>query len=108
MRFDGRSLHEWAYGNNNMTWLIAYDVSNDRRRAKIARLLVAKGIRLQKSVFLVEGPPRNVRRLTRELAANIDEATDTVCAWPLSESWKRDQLCFPESAAPLQEAFVIG
>lgn len=91
-----------------MTWVVAYDVSADRRRTRIAKLLVAKGIRLQKSVFLVEGPPRQVRRLVRELAALIDDGTDRVCAWPLVEAWKEQQMCFPAEAAPLQEAFVIA
>ena len=91
-----------------MTWVVAYDVSVDKRRNKIAKLLVAKGIRLQKSVFLVEGPPRNVARLVRELAALIDDSTDRVCAWPLIEAWQEKQMCFPATAAPLQESFVIA
>lgn len=91
-----------------MTWVVAYDVSENRRRTKIAKLLVAKGIRLQKSVFLVQGPPRNVRRLVRELGMLIDNATDRVCAWPLVESWEDQQLCFPPEAAPLQDTFVIA
>ena len=91
-----------------MTWVVAYDVSIDRRRTKIAKLLVVKGLRLQKSVFLVEGPPRNVRRLVREIAALIDNNTDRVCAWPLIEAWKTEQLCFPPEVAPLSEEFVIA
>jgi CRISPR-associated endonuclease Cas2 len=85
------------------TWVVAYDVTLNRRRAKIAKLLEARGIRLQKSVFLVEGPPRNVRRLVRELAALIDDATDRVCAWPLVPSWQDEQLCFPAEAAPCKK-----
>ncbi len=91
-----------------MTWVIAYDVTADRRRTKIAKLLAAKGIRLQKSVFLVEGQPRQVGRLVRELAVLIDDSTDRICAWPLSEAWNVQQMCFPAEAAPLQEAFVIA
>jgi CRISPR-associated endonuclease Cas2 len=89
------------------TWVVAYDVSIDRRRTKIAKLLAAKGVRLQKSVFLVQGPPRNVARLIRELAHLIDMSTDRVCAWPLTENWKENQLCFPADTAPLQDEFIV-
>lgn len=89
------------------TWVVAYDVTIDRRRSKIAKLLAAKGVRLQKSVFLVQGPPRNVARLVRELAHLIDNTTDRVCAWPLIEDWKEKQLCFPADTAPLQDEFIV-
>ena len=101
-------MPELVEDSRRSTWVVAYDVRLDKRRAKIAKLLVAKGIRVQKSVFLLEAPPRNVRRLVRELAALIDEATDCVCAWPLSEGWQATQMNFPAEAAPLQEKFVIA
>lgn len=91
-----------------MTWVIAYDVTMNRRRARVAKRLVASGIRLQKSVFLVEGPAKAVKSLVQELASEIDYETDRVCAWPLREAWQESQLCFPSEAAPLQEVFVIA
>lgn len=94
--------------DSHMTFVVAYDVTVNRRRSRIAKLLEARGIRVQKSVFLVEGTQRKVHRLVRELGCLIDQQTDRVCAWPLIESWKTEQLCFPPEAAPLQETFVIG
>lgn len=91
-----------------MTWVVAYDVSLDRRRTRISKVLAAKGIRLQKSVFLVEGPTLSIAQLVHELAAEIDDATDRICAWPLIDAWQERQLCFPADAAPLQESFVIA
>lgn len=89
-------------------WVIAYDVTKDRRRTRIARRLEAQGIRLQKSVFLVIGSPRGVRRLVREIGSEIDVATDCVCAWPLLLTWETEQIAVPPEAAPLRTAFVIG
>jgi len=89
-------------------WVIAYDVTANRRRTRIAKRLEAQGIRLQKSVFLVIGSPRGVRRLVREMGDEIDRTTDSVCAWPLILTWETEQLAVPPEAAPLRTAFVIG
>lgn len=91
-----------------MTWVIAYDVTVNRTRTKIAKQLESHGIRLQKSVFLVEGPASSVLQLARELADLMDEETDRVCAWPLARNWQDTQLCFPAEATPLQEIFVVA
>ena len=37
-----------------MTCIVAYDIENNSIRAKLARFLLTKGVRLQKSVFAVE------------------------------------------------------
>lgn len=91
-----------------MTWVVAYDVSVDRNRNKVAKLLEAKGLRLQYSVFLVQGAPRGVCHLLEELAKLIDRRTDRLCAWPLIEAWRTQQICFPAEAAPLSEEFVVA
>jgi CRISPR-associated endonuclease Cas2 len=89
-------------------WVIAYDVTTQRRRARIARKLEALGIRLQKSVFLVLGSRLGVQRLVNEIESEIDNATDCACAWPLSITWETEQFAVPAEAAPLRTAFVIG
>lgn len=89
-------------------WVVAYDVSLNRRRCRIAKQLESHGIRLQKSVFLVTAAPQAVRRLVREIGKEIDPATDCVCAWPLSLGWQAEQIAIPAEAAPLQTSFVIG
>jgi CRISPR-associated endonuclease Cas2 len=91
-----------------MTWIVAYDISKNRRRTRLAKRLVAKGIRLQKSVFFLEGSMSEVNTFMRELEQLIDIRTDQLCAWPLMETWRERQLCYPPEAAPLQETFVIG
>jgi len=91
-----------------MTWVIAYDISLNRRRVRVSKLLATRGIRLQKSVFLVQATQQQVHSLLHDLAAQIELATDSVCAWPLSNNWQEKQLAFPEEAAPLQEVFLIA
>lgn len=91
-----------------MTWVIAYDVSRDRHRNRVSRCLAAKGIRIQKSVFLVEGTRQQAQALVRALSAEVDAATDSICAWPLSESWQAQQHVYPAESAPLQQIYVVA
>lgn len=91
-----------------MTWVIAYDVTSNRNRTRVSKRLTTYGLRLQKSVFLVEASRRQVRELVEELSEVVDRETDSVCAWPLSENWQAQQQVFPSEAAPLQEVFVVA
>jgi CRISPR-associated protein Cas2 len=46
---------------------VAYDLSDDRERARVDRVLKGWGHRVQKSVFMVRVPRRGVERLKTEL-----------------------------------------
>ena len=52
--------------------LIAYDVPSDRRRAKLAKLILSYGDRIQYSVFIVDAAPAKVRRIKDEVQELID------------------------------------
>lgn len=47
--------------------VVAYDIEDDRRRARIARLLEGYGERVQYSVFECELQERHLQRLVRSL-----------------------------------------
>lgn len=91
-----------------VTWVFAYDIRCNGRRSRVATLLQKKGLRLQKSVFLVQGTQASVQALVKKLGDLIDLKTDRICAWPLRVHWQADQICYPASAAPLLEDVVIG
>jgi CRISPR-associated protein Cas2 len=91
-----------------MNWVIAYDVSQDRNRVRLAKLLVANGIRIQKSVFLVEATRGQVDNLTQQMARHIDKKTDSVCAWPLAEAWRQQQKVVPPGTELMPETFIIA
>ena len=59
-------------------FLIAYDVSDDGRRARIAKKLESYGDRVQYSVFIVDARPAKMLRLRVELIDMIEEATDSL------------------------------
>ncbi|MDP9433712.1 MAG: CRISPR-associated endonuclease Cas2 [Actinomycetota bacterium] len=58
-------------------WLIAYDIAEDPRRARIAHLLGAHGDRVQYSVFVVDLRPARLVRLRTELTQIMD-VTDSI------------------------------
>lgn len=59
-------------------FLIAYDVSNDRRRDAVARQLSAVGDRIQYSVFIVDVRPARIVRIRSAVVSTIDLDTDSV------------------------------
>lgn len=59
-------------------YLIAYDISDDVRRTKVAKKLESYGDRVQYSVFIVDARPAKLLRLRALLTDLIDEGTDSV------------------------------
>lgn len=60
------------------TYVVAYDVSDDRRRTRLAHRLQAYGDRVQYSVFLIDARPARMIRLGRVLTGLIDAERDGV------------------------------
>jgi CRISPR-associated protein Cas2 len=58
--------------------LVAYDVSDDARRDRVAVALQAHGDRVQYSVFLVDAKDADLVRLDAALRALIEPLTDSV------------------------------
>ncbi|MFT3662699.1 MAG: CRISPR-associated endonuclease Cas2 [Gordonia sp. (in: high G+C Gram-positive bacteria)] len=61
-----------------LTLIVAYDVTSDRRRAKLAGLLQAWGDRLQYSVFVCVLDESHLGALESEIKRIIDPDTDSV------------------------------
>jgi CRISPR-associated endonuclease Cas2 len=69
-----------------MKWIIAYDVTFDRARRRVARRLEQMGFRRQKSVFEGEASPGEVSKLLDELVQLVDAEHDVLTAWPWGEN----------------------
>lgn len=59
-------------------WLIAYDISDDRRRTRVAVLLEAHGQRLQKSVFEARLSRAELRRIVEAMEPLVNRHEDRV------------------------------
>lgn len=67
------------------TWVISYDIVDDKKRTKAFRTLQSRGQRVQYSVFEVLATEEELDALLRRLTKpeRFDEATDSVRAWRL-------------------------
>lgn len=58
--------------------IIAYDIPNDRRRNKVAKILETYGDRVQYSVFVVDCSPAALLRLKDEVEEVIKNDADSI------------------------------
>ena len=65
-------------GSDAHSYLIAYDIVDDRRRDRVAKHLQAYGDRLQYSVFWVRTSPAKIIRLQASLGSLVNQTEDSV------------------------------
>ncbi len=61
-----------------LTYVIAYDISDDRRRSQVAAVLQAYGDRVQRSVFVCSTEPELITEIRSRVAGIIKPETDSV------------------------------
>jgi CRISPR-associated protein Cas2 len=66
-----------------MFYAISYDIRDDRRRLKVAKVLKDFGQRVQLSVFEARLEPAALGRLKKRLTPLLDQAQDSVRLYPL-------------------------
>jgi CRISPR-associated protein Cas2 len=59
-------------------YLICYDITDDPRRDRLAKVIQTYGDRLQYSVFLVDAKPAKLIRLRTAMHHVIDPAADSI------------------------------
>jgi CRISPR-associated protein Cas2 len=64
-------------------WVIAYDIPDDRRRTKLAKILEGFGDRMQWSVFEILATGDDFLDLCRKITAVIEPQEDAVRLYPL-------------------------
>lgn len=66
--------------------VVSYDVPDDRRRQKLAQVLLDHGSRVQYSVFECVLTPKQWERLRKRIEAIVDEERDRVRFYHLCEA----------------------
>ncbi len=66
-----------------MFYVISYDISDNRRRQQLAKLLLDYGHRVQKSVFEAELDDRRFLKLKQQIEKLIDWELDSVRYYPI-------------------------
>lgn len=91
-----RTLPEAKHPANARHWVMAYDISNNSRRRRLARLLEGKAQRIQRSVFTTVCTQHEAVALL-ERAQSLLRGDDELVAWPvvkhsaLDKPWKQKQ-----------------
>jgi CRISPR-associated protein Cas2 len=72
-------------GGATRTWVLSYDVADDRRRTKLARFLESRGHRVQYSVFELLATDDDLDALLTEATKSprFDPATDSLRCYAL-------------------------
>ena len=72
------------------TYLVAYDIVNDRRRERIAAVLLSYGFRVQGSVFIVTARGAAMTRMRDQLGreSNMREDSIIICDLGAASSWQ--------------------
>ncbi len=71
--------------------LISYDISNDKTRLKLSKLLEQNGRRLQKSVFEIEQPKYISQKLVNQIKIDFQlrlKGTDSILITPIAHMTK--------------------
>ena len=58
--------------------LVAYDVTDDRRRTRLANVLSRYGDRVQYSVFVIDASPGRLIRMRTKISSTIDHSKDSL------------------------------
>lgn len=75
-------------------FLIAYDIPNDKRRARLSKKLLSYGDRVQFSVFVADCRQAKIVRLRQMIAATIVADEDSVLICDLGPLGSIDQRIF--------------
>jgi CRISPR-associated protein Cas2 len=86
-----------------MLILVSYDIPNNKRRTKIAKILLDYGERVQYSVFECNLTVRQIKKLMKELAAVVNDKEDSVRAYRLCAACEQMVETMGQAQPPQEE-----
>jgi CRISPR-associated endonuclease Cas2 len=89
-----------------MRWIVAYDVSGNLPRERVAVHLQRSGVRLQRSVFQVESVTS--KTLLSELAEHLDLNVDVVQMFRQCRSCEQESASIGQYGPVLQERWWVA
>jgi len=90
-----------------MTFVFAYDISEDKTRAIVSRTLEKFGIRIQKSFFQVNAPRDLIDRIRDSLLMAIDKKTDRLFIYLVCEDCSSKARLIGTGNLLIEEPFII-
>ena len=90
-----------------MRYLVSYDIACQRRRVRIAKLLLGYGSRVQESVFTLELRDGQWARLQAAMDRTIDPVQDQWRGWRLCARDETDAAELGKPPPPIHEGLQI-
>ena len=90
-----------------MRFVICYDITDDRRRARVSTALLDYGARLQESVFVATLDDVLLTRLVQRLRKLIDPLADKVHLFPQCGTCAAKVLQLGEGVVPEDQEYYI-
>jgi len=91
--------------------LVAYDVTDDSRRTRLAKILSRYGDRVQHSVFVVDATPGKLVRMRVQIRKTVDHSCDSLLFCDLGPAGSRyhRQLEFEGRRRPVtdNDSFIV-
>ncbi|MBD3372159.1 MAG: CRISPR-associated endonuclease Cas2 [Candidatus Coatesbacteria bacterium] len=92
-----------------MLHLLAYDIADDKRRAKVAKILEGYGFRSEFSVFEADLTPAELVFLKADLLKHLDEETDKLFIYPICARCRKAIIRLVGKPPPIDDnTFIIG
>ena len=90
-----------------MEYVVCYDLSDDRRRERMARVLLDYGKRIQESVFLMDLDEELYERMLVRVRREVDEGWDRVHVFSLCKGCQARVVVIGQAEVPRDPDFVI-
>lgn len=90
-----------------MLTAVSYDIQDNRRRVKLAKLLLRFGKRVQKSVFEIQLSDKELPVLVRQIERIIKEEKDSVRIYRLPVQAARASLWLGRRVEVREEAYYL-
>ena len=90
-----------------MTFIFAYDISDNKTRTRVSKTLAKFGIRVQKSFFQVNAERDLINKIRDSLLSYIDKNTDRLFIYPVCEDCSGKAKLIGTGNLLIEKAFVI-
>jgi len=90
-----------------MAYLVAYDISEDRRRSQVVKVLLDYGLRVQDSVFWADVDEEISGRMLRRLEAIVDAKEDVLWVVPVCGRCGEGMRCLGPQKAPERPKYWV-
>lgn len=87
-------------------YIASYDISDDRRRNRVARVLLGYGFRVQRSVYQVYVEPHEIEDLQFEVAIHL-EASDEFVLYPVDERGHRTTISWQRQVESVPAVLIL-